>query len=677
MIRRTATLFCFVVALWGCWSAQPSAAQPAAKPEAAKQEKVVFLGGGLTAEQVITLTATVEASSPGAIVLLDSPTSDKHVKDFLAAYKPQRVVPVGNYDNLEDHSRRLGMVLAPARPWQRGPPLALWQDLFPQAERVVVCPPQPRSLLLHSACLAGVMKAPLFVIDDAFRAELPRRLAAWKTQTVIAAGSAADACRDLKDVRITAWDEKQIVTAYLREQLTHGPLATFVVANASDTNVPTSPGMSPLAPYVALRHRAVLLLTNEQGTDSEAVVRAALQNPDLARAENLILVADRRAIPMGIRPNPAAGKDTHIEMEPFTPTGAEPFTFATGRLFHSDPAIVPLMLARAALLGPSGMPRRALVVSNPGGGLPLLETFSHSDYRELKNRGYETTGLFEKQVDKDTVRKLLPEQDIFLWEGHHQTLVEKYGLPRWPEPLRPSLIVLQSCLALNEKEALPLLQRGAIGIVGSSTRTYSATGGAFALAYFDALLYDGQSLGSSLRQAKNFLLAYSLLKEKLLGAESKFSGANVRSAWAFSLWGDPTLTLPAPKQPADALAPVRHEVRDNRLTLFLPDKAYETTVVGQYRAEMLPNARLAGWLRTDKGEDSRHLVPFLFAEVRLDRQGGQGIPRLRTKLPDKNWVFCWDARRHAGYLLVMPRSKEGNTIHFDIDWPERPAESGN
>ena len=37
-------------------------------------------------------------------------------------------------------------------------------------------------------------------------------------------------------------------------------------------------------------------------------------------------------------------------MEPLTPTGTEPFTFATGRLFHPDPGVVTLMLARQRLL---------------------------------------------------------------------------------------------------------------------------------------------------------------------------------------------------------------------------------------------------------------------------------------------------------------------------------------
>jgi hypothetical protein len=150
--------------------------------------------------------------------------------------------------------------------------------------------------------------------------------------------------------------------------------------------------------------------------------------------------------------------------------------------------------------------------------------------------GYQTTALFEKDVSKNDLRRLLPEADIFLWEGHHNTLIREWELPDWDEPMAPSLVFLQSCLALMEAKAQPLIQRGAVGVVGTSTRTYSGSGGAISLAFFEALLYEDQSLGSSLRQAKNFLLAYSLLKEKRLGQEAKRRGANQRAAWAFTLW---------------------------------------------------------------------------------------------------------------------------------------------
>src|SRR5262249_54096413 len=147
------------------------------------------------------------------------------------------------------------------------------------------------------------------------------------------------------------------------------------------------------APWIALQRRAPLLLTNAAGTNVAALVEETLTNPGLARADTLILVADLKGIPMEQRPNPIAGKDAYIEMEPLTPSGTEPFTFATGRLFHEDPGVVLQMLARQRLLTRAGAARKALVVSNPGGSLPLLETFSRSTAKELFNGGYQTTSL--------------------------------------------------------------------------------------------------------------------------------------------------------------------------------------------------------------------------------------------------------------------------------------------
>src|SRR5207244_9783811 len=165
--------------------------------------------------------------------------------------------------------------------------------------------------------------------------------------------------------------------------------------------------MSSLSPWIALQRRAALLLTNDAGSDAKEVVNTALKQPRLRRAGNLILVADLQSIPPEKRPNPLEGKDSEIEMEPSTPAGVEPFTLATGRLFHEDPGVVALMLARQRLLRSPAAARKALVASNPAGGLPLLETFSRHTTRELQNCGYETTALFGDAVSKDEVRRLL------------------------------------------------------------------------------------------------------------------------------------------------------------------------------------------------------------------------------------------------------------------------------
>jgi hypothetical protein len=263
----------------------------------------------------------------------------------------------------------------------------------------------------------------------------------------------------------------------------------------------------------------------------------------------------------------------------------------------------------------------------------------------------------------------LPEQDVFLWEGHYRTLIDDFAFLTWTEPLPPSLYFLQSCLALKEEETDTLWRRGAVAIVGSSTRIYSATGGSFTLAYFNAMLYDDQSLGGSLRQAKNFLLAYSRLKDKRLGDKAKLSGANLRSAWAFSLWGDPTLKLPRPPRPTKQLTPVSSAVRDNTLVISLPEATYDKVTVGKYEARMLPNARLAGLLTmSPTDEDGRVMVPFVFTEVRLPQAPLGQAPRLHGHVPERNWVFCWDARRRTGYLLVTPRPKDQSELRFRIEW---------
>ncbi|HKI34247.1 MAG TPA: C25 family cysteine peptidase [Gemmataceae bacterium] len=639
---------------------------------AAAPARVVYLVGELPDEDLLTLTSAVAAREPAPVVLFDTPGSGDYLKGFLAAFRPERVVPVGTFaDDTAERERRLGVSLAPALTWNAGSPGPLLDALFPQAERVVVCPSRPRGLLLQAACLAGAARAPLFVLrgQDREADELARRVADWRPEDVFAVGEAAPLCRKLKYAKVTALaDEAAVSAEYLRRQLERGKVEALVVANPADAK--TGVALARLAPWVALQRRGALLLTNAAGDNTAALVRAALKNADLRRAENLILVADLKAIPMEHRKNPAEGKDAEIEMEPLTPEGEEAFTFATGRLFSDDPGLVALALARQRLMAGGRGPRKAVVASDPGGGLPLLEMFSRHTARELQNRGYDTTAMFGEDVKADELRRAWPDADLFLWEGHYKTMVEEFKVPTWTEPLRPSLVFLQSCLALNPTEVKPLMQRGAVAVVGSSTRTYSGTGGAFSLAFFDATLYEDQSLGASLRQSKNFILAYSLLKQKRLGENAKLTGANVRSAWAFTLWGDPTLKLPLPDPPRDALPGVHHQVKGDLVSLVRPDEKYEQMKTEKHLARTWPNARLAG-LVTKAGEDEdRHLVPLLFAEVRLTPPAAGRVPKLNSRVSANNYVFVWDGRRDCGYLLVVPPSRAHGELLFDVRWGE-------
>jgi hypothetical protein len=625
----------------------------------------VYLGGTLSDEAVVTLSVAAVSRQPAAVFLLDSPGTAPYVRSFLAG---RRVIPVGRFaEGRTGLESRLGVRLPPPVPWDGEIPVQV-RRLYDGPERAVVCPAAPRGQFLQAACLAGTLHAPLFVAGNGpGEPDRLRQLGeSLGVRQFLVVGGAASPAASWPGIAVRHLHDAAAVAAERKRELTcRGRVETVVVTNPADAG-PDCGGVSALAPLVALVKGAPLLLTGPAG-DAEAAVLAATRDGPLRDAESVLIVADLRAVPMVRRPNPIpADKDPVIEMEPLTPHGSEPFSFATGRLFHEDRAVVPLLLARQALLARCAGSRRALVASNVRGDMGLLEAFSRNTVHELRNAGYETTALYGKQINAAELRRLMPEHDVFLWEGHHNPLMVDFGLPGWDEPLPPALVFLQSCLALKEGKAGPLLCRGAIGVVGSSTRTYSASGGACSLAFFDALLYDDQTLGGALRQSKNFLLAYSLLKEKRLGKAATRSGANLRSAWAFTLWGDPTLRLPRPAVPANALTPVHHEVRGDTVVLHLPPDRHERVTTDKYCVEMPPNGRLAGLVR--KGEEGRSLAPLIFAEIRLTDAKPGRVPRLRSKLPADRYVFCWDARRRCGYLLAEPGPKAECELHFCVEW---------
>jgi hypothetical protein len=643
-----------------------------------KSGPAVYVAGSLDPVPCISFTSNVQSANPDALVLLEDSLLAPYTRQFLEKCRPARVIAVGDFtDTIDD---RLKVHADKTWKWNKNPPADVWDTLFPGADTVVVCPTSPRPMLLQAACLAVSLRAPLYLIDDDSRTELAQRLDRWHTKQVIAIGAAAGSCADLKNINASKLaSENEILHACITALDKRGFIHSLVIANAADVSHDNG-GMSILAPWIAGQRHAPLLLTNDYGNDIEERVADLLKDRRLRNLENVLLVGDLAAIPVKCRENPVPqGKDSVIEMEPLTPLGNEPYTFAVGRIFGDGPAgaaQVTMQIARQRLLDrepvsdSDSTARSVLVASNPGDGLPLLETFSRATTLQFQNAGYRTTTLFSKQLTRDKFRSEMPQHSIILWEGHHSTLVKDWGLPDWDEPLPSSLVMLQSCLALQEAKAQPLLRRGAVAVVGTSTRTFSGSGGAMSLAFFNAMLYDHQSVGTALRQAKNFMLAYSILKQRKLGEEAKRVGANQRAAWAFSLWGDPTLSLPAPPAPTDARPSVQHEVHGNTIVLHVPEQPLDRVQTAKYQVQIPANGRLAGMVRKDDDDNSQPLVPFLFAEVHLPKAPDGKQPVLKSKFPATRQVFCWDARRKSGYLLVEPHSLDDTELRFHITWED-------
>src|SRR5262249_12715349 len=158
--------------------------------------------------------------------------------------------------------------------------------------------------------------------------------------------------------------------------------------------------------------------------DADAAVGQAIKARGVEKADTLIVAADLDAVPVQKRPNPIKGdKDPMIDMEPMTPSDNAPFSFAVGRIYHPDSAIIPLIVSRPRLLAKRSGPHRAMIVSNVAGDLPLLEVLSRRTVSEFRNGGFETTAYFGKTVGRDELRKQMPLHDIFVWEGHHNQLI--------------------------------------------------------------------------------------------------------------------------------------------------------------------------------------------------------------------------------------------------------------
>src|SRR5262249_32179839 len=150
----------------------------------------------------------------------------------------------------------------------------------------VICPAEPRGPLLQSACLAGLLNANLFVIHDGEDLAMVRHtITAFKIAEVYAVGTSALACRELPDARVVALDPERAVADTCRHELAkRGPITNLVVANPDDLYEGRG-RMSSLAPWLALRHDAPLLLTNAAGDDVEAVVDAALAHKEFRAAD--------------------------------------------------------------------------------------------------------------------------------------------------------------------------------------------------------------------------------------------------------------------------------------------------------------------------------------------------------------------------------------------------------
>lgn len=508
---------------------------------------------------LMALTVAAAAFAPDTTFLLDTPKARTSVRIYLDVVRPATVHLVGRFPPLVDPVRRWGSgppVIDPAKV-HRDPVAFAWSLVPDRVGKAVVCAADPGDELFRAAALAGAIRAPLFVLRESGDPVqgLKPLLESKGVRQVLAVGAAAGAVAKLGVEVVRLPDASAVEAAHRRELAKSGPPRQWVLSSAGDID-----GCGVFGPWVSVVRKAPLLLTNEDGTDAEKVVANALAGPDAATVDSMIVVSDPDMIPQAKRRNPTAGRDgDFVDVEPWIPTKKGSLvSLASGRLFTPDRAGVPLVLARGKVMAAEKGPPKVFISSNPGDGLKLLETFSRNTARELQNAGCQVTGMFGRfTLNESQARKVMTEYDYFIWEGHNGTVNGRFGAHRFHDPMRPSIAFIQSCAELNAQVAGPLLDRGAVAVVGTPNRMFSGSGGAYVLAFSDALAYEGMNASQAMRHAMNYMLLYAELKEQRLGGDARLGGANRRAAWTFCLWGDPNSRLPMPTPPADALPRLR------------------------------------------------------------------------------------------------------------------------
>ena len=178
------------------------AAWPTLPPETAK--RVVFVAGEMAEEDQIALAANLAASQASRR------PADRHARlqqihQGLLGPVPARTSRANwllseRNRRTEGASRRIDW-FGPGL--EEGMPTALGTGLFPHSKQLVVCPAEPRRLLLQSAYFAGVLRAPLLVVrgNPGELARLQRWLATWQVEEIHAVGATRALCQKLRHVR--------------------------------------------------------------------------------------------------------------------------------------------------------------------------------------------------------------------------------------------------------------------------------------------------------------------------------------------------------------------------------------------------------------------------------------------------------------------------------------------
>jgi hypothetical protein len=479
-----------------------------------------------------------------------------------------------------------------------------------------------------------------------------------------------------------------------------------------------------LVPYISLLRKSLpLLLTTNDPSRIENKVTQLIQRYTL-KPSTITLLGDSSAIGMydyHIESVYADGDSYsyNFPVEIFTSPQDEyqALSFGIGRIPFNQ-------LYQTATLFVRGLYRerlfqeqqhRILMIANPldsyqDEGLPLCETISRATSQELRNFSLKVNEFYRRTPDDQAMMDASKNADLIIFQGHayHQRLLDdpefffqlemadEMGQAESESPFRANhlltslhsffadmlpaktevaelnpkrfnnlpIVILQSCNSLENYISDWLLQLGGVALIGSVSNIHSASGSSFIKTLIDRALYEGETLGTALREARNYFFVLQDLKNQRGHREQVKS---LRVALSFRLWGDPQLKmfkpLPAPrKQPLSIVWENPHT-----LTITTPSKRLPKIETEKYIAYGYPGVQYAGIVKRLKKKSARKLIPLYFVKTPLPAQVEQYQFMTVLKGKTDRVAYRIDPENRQLYLLYLTeKEKKYPSLRFQF-----------
>ena len=410
-------------------------------------------------------------------------------------------------------------------------------------------------------------------------------------------------------------------------------------------------------------------------------------------------------------------KTYEVNKEPCIPTQArKPVSLGVGRIPMESLADASVLFARGLLRERTlaARPGRVLMVSNSGlqrRPLPLCEAISRVTAQEFKNCRVPLDEFYGKLADSPEVMAAVRGASLILYEGHvsYQDMIDvAYGhaivpdtyyeeavdalenntpdavavprpddtpaaTPPVPAPAeKPSrlveplgempIVVLQSCESLDEQLLDRIDELGGVAGIGSVTAIHSGSGSMLVQALADGVLYYGDTLGESLRDAQNYLFCVGDLK---IDRGLKEQAKSRRVALSFRLWGDPELpVLRGPLREPRQTPVTAQWTASGELNIRVPAKRFPEVSSSRYCARMFPGSQSAGLVKKEGDAPVRRVLPAYYVRVPLPE--GIAAEDISMDLPGGGLcqtAFRVDPLRRLLYVVYLPEvDRPGETI---------------